>query len=136
MIKSYSLDLARDHAQRYREMLPTFEQVNDKRYGFTVEDMDVLLAATQTTDLVPIEDIRNNMTVQLRVYYRRYVDKITGRAKYEPDRTDALVAALTRGWDSWQITQPKVGYRGVSPLQDFVEDLLGKDGVRPLEPPA
>lgn len=128
------LIVARHRAQLHRDMLPTFAEINDKRNGFSREDMDVLLWETEQMRPVSADELRQSMEVQLRVYHRRYVDAITGRQKHYPDRTGILVAELTRGWERYRIQAPMIGVRGVNPLQDFVEGILGDEGVRPHEP--
>ena len=134
MTTATRLTVARHRALLYRDMLPTFDQVNDKQNGFTQEDMDVLLH--ETDDLVPVsaDDLRMSMAVQLRVYHRRYVDALSGRKPFERDRVDMLVAELTRGWERFRIHAPPSGVRGTAPMQDWVEDLLGPDGRKPREP--
>lgn len=128
------LAASRHRAQLYRDMLPTSDQVNDRKDGFTREDMDILLAATDQMVPLDIEDIRLRMAVHLRVYYRHYIDALTGRRKGEVERTDEIVAALTRGWEEYRIHMPDPDVKGAAPLQDWVEGLLGKDGVRRIEP--
>lgn len=127
------LAASRHRAQLYRDMLPTSDQVNDKKDGFTQEDMDRLLAATDHLVPLDIEDIRLRMAVHLRVEYRRYIDTLTGRKKGEVERTDEIVAALTRGWESYRIHMPDPNVKGTAPLQDWVEGLLGKDGVQRIQ---
>jgi hypothetical protein len=114
-------------------MLPTASEINDRMHGFTREDMDVLLWETAQMTPVAADDLRMSMIVQLRTHHRRYVDAITGRQKAYPDLTGMLVAELTRGWERYRIHAPTIGVRGVMPLQDFVEGLLGSDGVMPQE---
>ncbi|MDX3908437.1 MAG: hypothetical protein QHC67_01265 [Sphingobium sp.] len=126
------LKLAKERAARYRDMLPTRAQSNDPD-SFTAEDLDILIRADDLVEAISADDLRHNMTVTLIVYYRRYLDKLTGRKRPEPDQTGKIVEHLTRGWDDYIIVRPKIGYRGVSPLQDFVEDLLGTEGVKPLD---
>lgn len=134
MASETRLKVARLRAQRHREMLPTASEGNDRTYGFTREDMDVLLWETAQMTPVAADDLRMSMIVQLRTHHRRYVDAITGRQKAYPDLTGMLVAELTRGWERYRIHAPTIGVRGVMSLQDFVEGLLGSDGVPPQEP--
>lgn len=134
MSKQTRLIVARHRARLYCGMLPTFAEVNDKQNGFTREDLELLLH--ETDQLLPIsaDELRMAMAVQLRVYHRRYADAITGRKQGERDRTDKLVAELTRGWERYRIHAPPIGVRGTSPLQDWVEDTLGSEGVSPHNP--
>lgn len=133
MVTASQLKLARHRAALHRDMLPAPGQANDPD-SFTQADLDALMEATQEMDPVPIDEIRIAMAVKLTVYYRRYVAAITGRKPFMPDKTDELVRHLTRGWEGYRISRRPWGVRGVAPLQDWVEGLLGKDGVKPQEP--
>ncbi|NML88771.1 hypothetical protein HHL26_06780 [Sphingobium sp. TB-6] len=115
-------------------MLPTFEEVNDKAYGFTRGDLDLLLWETAQMTPLSADDLRMHLKVQLTRYHKRFAETVTGHRKGERDRIGLLVSEITRGWERYRIHAPEVGVRGVAPLQDWVENLLGHEGVERIEP--
>lgn len=132
--RSAALMAARARARRYREMLPTFDEVNEKAHGFTRDDLDVLLWETAQLTTISADDLRMHLKVQLTRYHKRFAETVTGHRKGERDKIGLLVCEITRGWERFRIHAPDTDVAGVNPLQDWVEGLLGREGVKRFEP--
>ena len=58
-------------------------------------------------ELVSIDDLRMSIAIQLKVYHGKFVDALTARQRYQVQRLDEVVDAITNGWEHYAIYRPR-----------------------------